>query len=80
MGRNQPKMFESEKRGEIDQVNQYQVNELRTAGGLPMQENHLDVDIFAIFVQKVLEKVRHRLVGDMSAHDDVPVRNGEVGS
>ena len=39
-----------------------------------MQKNHLDVDILSIFVEKVFQKVRHRLIGDVSANHDVPVQ------
>ena len=39
-----------------------------------MQKNHLDVDIFSIFVEKVFQKVRNRLIGDVSANHDVPAQ------
>ena len=39
-----------------------------------MQKNHLDVDVFSIFVEKVFQKVRNRLIGDVSANHDVPVQ------
>lgn len=44
----------------------------KTNQGLPVKKNHFNVDIFSILVQEILEKVRHRLVGDVSANDDVP--------
>lgn len=36
-----------------------------------MQENHLDVHILAILVQKILQEMRHGLVRYVSADDDV---------
>ena len=39
---------------------------------MPVQKNHLDVDILSVFVEKVFQKVRHRLIGDVSANHDVP--------
>ena len=39
-----------------------------------MQKNHLDIDILSIFVEKVFQKVRHRLIGDVSTNHDVPVQ------
>jgi hypothetical protein len=36
-----------------------------------MQEHHLDVHVLTILVQKVLQEVRHRLVRDVTADDDV---------
>lgn len=38
-----------------------------------MEEDHFDVDVFAIFMKKVFEEVRDRLVGDVPTYDDVPI-------
>ena len=40
---------------------------------LPVEEDNLNVDIFSIFVKKVFEEVRPRLVGDVTADNNVPV-------
>ena len=40
---------------------------------LPVEEDNLNVDIFSIFVKKVFEEVRHRLVGDVTADNNMPV-------
>ena len=45
---------------------------------MPVQKNHLDVDVFSIFVEKVFQKVRNRLVGDVSANHDVPAKKYSV--
>ena len=45
---------------------------------MPVQKNHLDVDILSVFVKKVFQKVRHRLIGDMSADDNVPAKKYSV--
>ena len=37
-----------------------------------MQENHLDVDVLPVLVEKVLEEVGDGLVGDVAADHDVP--------
>jgi len=39
----------------------------------PVHDNQLDVDIFAVIVQKVRHEVGHRLVGDVTTQDDMPV-------
>ena len=44
-----------------------------------MQEDDLDVDVLAVLVQKVLEKVRDGLVGDVAADDNVPKVEGRRG-
>ena len=36
-----------------------------------MKKDNLDVDILAVLVEEVFEKVRHGLVGDVTADDDV---------
>lgn len=38
-----------------------------------MQEDNLYVDVLAIFVQEILEKVRDRFVGDVAAHNNMSV-------
>ena len=38
-----------------------------------MEEDNLNVDIFSIFVKEVFEEVWHRLVGDVTADNNVPV-------
>ena len=38
-----------------------------------MEENHFDINIFSVFVQKVLQEVGHRLVGDVATNNNVPV-------
>ena len=45
---------------------------------MPVQKNHLDVDILSIFVEKVFQKVRNRLVGDVSTDDNVPAKISSV--
>ena len=40
---------------------------------LPVEEDNLNVDVFSIFVKEVFEEVRHRLVGDVTADNNVPV-------
>ena len=45
---------------------------------MPVQKNHLDVDILSIFVEKVFQKVRNRLIGDVSANHDVPAKKYSV--
>jgi hypothetical protein len=40
--------------------------------GLPVKENDFDVDVFSILVKEILKEVRHWLVGDVPADDDVP--------
>lgn len=42
-------------------------------GRLPVKENDFDVDVFSILVKEILKKVRHWLVGDVSADDYVPI-------
>ena len=37
-----------------------------------MEKHDFDVNVLAVLVEKVLEKVRHRLVGDVTADDNVP--------
>lgn len=37
-----------------------------------MQKDNLDVHVIPILVQKILKKVTDGVVGDVSAHDDVP--------
>ena len=37
-----------------------------------MEEDNLNVDIFSIFVKEVFQEVRHRLVGDVTADNNVP--------
>jgi hypothetical protein len=41
-----------------------------------MKEDHFNVNIFAIFVQKILEEMWDGLVGDVPTYDDVP--DGDV--
>lgn len=48
-------------------------NSPKVKNGLPVKEYNFDVNILTILVKKILEEVRHRLVGDMSTHDDMPV-------
>ena len=38
---------------------------------LPVKEDNLDVDILAILMEEVFEKMRNRLIGDVTADDDV---------
>ena len=45
---------------------------------MPVQKNHLDVDILSVFVEKVFQKVRHRLIGDVSANHDVPAKKNSI--
>ena len=45
---------------------------------MPVQKNHLDVDILSVFVKKVFQKVRHRLIGDVSTNHDVPAKKYSV--
>jgi len=40
---------------------------------LPVKKNYFDVNIFSIFVQEILKKMGHGLVGDVATNDDVPV-------
>lgn len=42
-------------------------------GRLAVQKDNLDVDVLAVLVQEVFEKVAHTLVCDVSAHDNVSV-------
>ena len=37
----------------------------------PMKKDNFHIDIFSVFVKKVFEKVRHRLVRDVTAHHDM---------
>ena len=39
---------------------------------LPMQKYNFDVDIVSIFVQKVLQEMRYRIVCYMTTHNDMP--------
>ena len=39
---------------------------------LSMQEDHLDVDIFAILMKEILQKMAYRLVGYVAADDNMP--------
>ena len=38
-----------------------------------MEEDNLNVDIFSVFVKEVFEEVWHRLVGDVTTDNNVPV-------
>lgn len=37
-----------------------------------MKNNNLDVDIFSIFVKKVLQEMAHRFVSDVATNDNMP--------
>lgn len=37
----------------------------------PVQKDHLNVDVFPVFVQEVLEKVADTFVGNVAANDNV---------
>ena len=39
---------------------------------LPVQENNFHVHVFSIFVEEILQKMRYRLVGDVSTHNNMP--------
>ena len=38
---------------------------------LPVKKDNLDVDILTILMEEVFEKMRNRLIGDVTADDDV---------
>ena len=44
----------------------------------PVEENHFNVNILPILVEKVLQEVRHRLIGDVPADHDVPGKKHKV--
>lgn len=38
---------------------------------LPMEKDHFDIDVLPIFVEKVLQEMRHGLVRYMTAHHNM---------
>lgn len=38
---------------------------------IPMQEDNFHINVFAVLVQEVLEKVRDWFVGDVATHDNM---------
>ena len=49
----------------------FQISVIESDQFLPVKEDNLDVDILAILMEEVFEKMRNGLIGDVTADDDV---------